>query len=68
MISQKEMLPYLNLVSAIFKRAKKDIKQNNKYAKDAHQFIESEWGEFLQKDLMFFGKIINDDSLKENRW
>ena len=62
MISCSEMLPYYNLVSAIIKRANKDIKTNNIYKNDAEWFLNSDWGDYLQSSLSEFEKTVNDDN------
>lgn len=47
-ISAKEMKPYLDLVYAIIKQAKKDVKKKNKYSEEAEYFLnESSWGNYL---------------------
>lgn len=65
MISNSEMMPYLNFASAILKRAYKDIVKNNIYAKDACKFLESEWGESLRDNISEIEKMMNDDEVKQ---
>lgn len=43
------MRAYENLANAIIIQAVKDIRQGNKYEKDARRFMESDWFEVLSK-------------------
>lgn len=65
MISNSEMIPYLNLASAILKRAYRDVAQNNKYSEDAIEFLKSEWGESLRDNISELEKIMNNDAVKQ---
>lgn len=43
------MKAYEDLANAIIIQAVKDIRQDNKYARDARRFMESDWFEVLSK-------------------
>ena len=43
------MKAYEDLANAIIIQAVKDIRQGNKYEKDARRFLESDWFEVLSK-------------------